>query len=100
LLMEARRGLIKCNCGWEKCKGEVSRSAWYRHQLKLTLEGSDAPDEDASGAPRAMPVEATFAEDYMVTFCCLRSHSIDVTFCCAYTKAQTHTIYMSCRTMT
>jgi hypothetical protein len=54
------RNDMECHCTWQGCRGIVSRSTFYRHQLNDVLAGHDR--EKASGRP--MPVEDSFDEVY------------------------------------
>jgi hypothetical protein len=49
-------GCYECTCGWSKCKGSVSRSTYYRHQLRHVL----LQHYPRRQMPARMSVEDTF----------------------------------------
>jgi hypothetical protein len=56
---ETSSSSMQCNCSWPGCRGLVSRSTFYRHQLKEVLGG---PKTGNAPAARPMAVEESFNE--------------------------------------
>jgi len=49
---------VQCNCSWARCSGYVSRSTYFRHQLKDVLAGH----QRGGNVARPMAVEESFNE--------------------------------------
>jgi hypothetical protein len=76
-------GSYECTCGWSKCKGSVSRSTYYRHQVRHVL----LQHYPRRQMPARMSVEDTFE---VIKIACTKPKYVSfialcILFACWYT---------------